>query len=157
MGYWWPRFGIDITNYIRSCNECRPLLISQEQLPIINQNNAKRPMETFGVDLFQIGTNYYLAGVDQYSGYLFRARLRSTNTATVLRRLREWFSEYGNPDRLILDNGVQLSSMEFDQFCQERGIVPQPGSIYYPQANGLSESAVKQVKYLLIKCKEDWD
>ena len=94
--------------------------------------------------------------VDQFSGYPFCAKLRSTDSTTVTDALRSWFSMFGNPKKIILDNGTQLTSKKFDKFCEERGIRTKPGDTYYPQSNGLSESGVKQVKYLLIKCKEDW-
>ena len=45
-----------------------------------------------------------------------------------------------------------LDSMEFHNFCQEKGIINETSSAYLPQSNSLAESAVKQMKYLLKKC-----
>ena len=44
---------------------------------------------------------------------------------------------------------------EFDEFCKERNIIHENSSPYNPQSNGLSESAVKQMKFLLEKVGEN--
>ena len=42
-----------------------------------------------------------------------------------------------------------------EQFCHKFNIRQEFSSPHYPQSNGLSESAVKQMKFLLLKCNED--
>ena len=43
---------------------------------------------------------------------------------------------------------------EFDQFCDKHNIKHELRSPNNPQANGLAESAVKNAKHLIIKCKQ---
>ena len=68
--------------------------------------------------------------------------------------MKNWFNTFGWPERIRSDNGPQYRS-EFDEFCAEHSIVHENSSPYFPQSNGLAESAVKQMKFLLKKCKED--
>ena len=49
-------------------------------------------------------------------------------------------------------------SKEINKFLRDpQKPIPEPSAPYYPQANGLAESAVKQVKHLLEKYDRNWD
>jgi hypothetical protein len=111
-------------------------------------------MTDVGTDLFQIGHNYYLVLVDRYSGFPFVEKLTKLSTAAVIKVLTNWFNTFGWPERLRSDNGPQYRS-EFDEFCKEKNIIHENSSPYNPQSNGLSESAVKQMKFLMKKVNEN--
>ena len=44
---------------------------------------------------------------------------------------------------------------EFGEFCKEHSIIHENSSPYYPQSNGLSKSAVKQMNFFLKKGNEN--
>ena len=156
--YWWPKFDEAIANYVKRCDKCIPFLPSQPQQPIIPRNDATGPMQAIGIDLYQIGTRDYLVVVDQFSGWPFAEKMSSTTSTAVVTVLRRIFNTFGNPERIYMDNGTNLVSNEFNNFLRDRRIpIPKPGAPYYPQANGLAESAVKQVKHLLEKYKSNWE
>ena len=156
--YWWPKFDEEIANHVKGCDKCIPFLPSQQQQPIIPRNDATGPMQAIGIDLYQIGSKDYLVVVDQFSGWPFAEKMPSTTSAAVVAVLRRIFNMFGNPERIYMDNGTNLVSNEFNDFVKDRGIpIPKPGAPYYPQANGLAESAVKQVKHLLEKYEGNWD
>ena len=112
------------------------------------------PMTDVGSDLFQIGHNYYLVMVDRYSGCPFVEKLSKLSTSAIIKVLSSWFNTFGWPERIHSDNGPQYRT-EFDKFCKENLIIPENSSPYYPQSNGLSEAAVKQMKFLLKKVNEN--
>ena len=93
--------------------------------------------------------------VDQFSVFPMVARLPTSNTATVLRILLEWFQMLGFPEKIISDGGPQFRSA-FKTFCKDHAIHHDPSSAYHAQGNGLAESAVKQTKGLLKKLGNDW-
>ena len=64
--------------------------------------------------------------------------------------------DWGLPKVIRSDGGPQFRS-KFSKLCQDHGITHELSSPYNPQSNGLAESAVKQVKYLLIKSEGDMD
>ena len=66
--------------------------------------------------------------------------------------LTNWFNLLGWPKSLRSDGGPQFLS-EFKTWCQNNNIDHEVSSPYNPKANGLAESAVKNVKHLLLKCK----
>ena len=156
--YWWPGFDEAVANHVKKCEKCIPFLPSQAQQPIIHRNDAAGPMQAIGIHLYQSGGRDYLVVVDQFSGWPFAEHLRSTASSAIVSVLRRLFNTFGNPEKIYMDNGTNLVSREINGFLKKRGIpVPEPGAPYYPQANGLAESAVKQVKYLLQKYDSNWD
>ena len=144
----------DIKNLVHNCDICRPFLPSQAQEPIIPGISATGPMTDLGSDLFQIGHNYYLVVVDRYSGFPFVEKLTSLSTATIIKILEGYFNLFGWPERIRSDNGPQYRS-EFDDFCSKHSIIHENSSPHFPQSNGLAESCVKNMKFLMKKCNEN--
>ena len=92
--------------------------------------------------------------VDQYSGFPFTQRLRSTSTDKITATLTSWFLDWGFPKTIRSDNGPQFRE-KFKQFCEANGIKHETSSPYHPASNGLAEAAVKNVKRLLGKCLDN--
>ena len=88
-----------------------------------------------------------------YSNFPFVQKLSKLHTSSITKVLTDWFNTFGWPERLRSDNGPQFRT-EFQQFCTENFILHENSSPYNPQSNGLSESAVKQMKFLLKKTNE---
>ena len=154
--YFWRGMNTEIKLLVHECEICRPFLPSQGTEPIIPGTTATGPMTDVGSDLFQIGHNYYIVMVDRYSNFPFVEKLTKLSSTAIIKVLTKWFNTFGWPERLRSDNGPQYRS-EFDEFCQKHNIVHENSSPYYPQSNGLSESAVKQMKFLLKKVDENLD
>ena len=92
--------------------------------------------------------------MDRYSGFPFVEKLSKLSTSAFTKVLTTWFNTFGWPERIRTDNGPQYRS-EFGEFCREHNIVHENSSPYYAQSNGLSEAAVKQMKFLLKKVNEN--
>merc|ERR1712051_267874 len=67
--------------------------------------------------------------------------------------MRKRFNDYGWPRTIRTDNCPQYRS-NFKEFCKENSIIHEPSSPHFSQSNGLSEAAVKQMKFLMKKVKE---
>ena len=140
-----------INNMIQACRPCQKLMTAQPRnppklTPIAN----KVPMQHVGTDLFSLDKEDYLVLVDRYSGFVVSKKLTKTNIAMV----KPWFDLLCWPQTIYSDGGSQFRS-EFDQFCRKHNMLQEFISPHNPQANGLAESAVKNVKHLLIKCKQE--
>ncbi len=72
--------------------------------------------------------------------------MKSTNTAETLEKLRQIFSVFGLPDKIVSDNGTSFTSKEFEEFVKKNGIIHTRVSPYHPASNGLAERAVQCVK-----------
>ena len=152
--YYWRGMSSEIKILVQDCDICRPFLPSQAQEPMMPGTSATGPMTDVGSDLFQIGHNHYIVMMDRYSGFPFVEKLSKLSTSAITKVLTTWFNTFGWPQRIRTDNGPQYRS-EFGEFCKEHNIIHENSSPYYPQSNGLSEAAVKQMKFLLKKVNEN--
>ena len=147
----------DIKRTVRKCPECQKRLPSQPKQPIRQMNKATFPMQVIGTDLFMISGRDFIVAVDQYSGFPFVGQFFSPPTTnSVINHLEVWFNLFGVPQEIVSDNGPQYNSIEYDQYAKERNIELVPASPYHPEGNGLAESAVKNVKSLLLKYANNW-
>eukprot|EP00733_Pompholyxophrys_punicea_P001154 Pompholyxophrys_punicea_v1_NODE_512_length_1796_cov_6.566341.p1 type:complete len:182 gc:universal NODE_512_length_1796_cov_6.566341:1185-640(-) len=73
-------------------------------------------------------------------------------TIAVLSRL---FASFGNPERLVSDNGAQFHAQEFQEFVKMRGIRHSFSAPYYPATNGAAENMVKSFKRAYQKLRQE--
>ena len=78
--------------------------------------------------------------------------MKSLTTTAVIKKVKSWFLDFGFAGCVRSDQGPQFRT-EFGKFCEKYHIKHETSSPYYPQSNGLAEAAVKNCKYLLLKCK----
>ena len=64
-----------------------------------------------------------------------------------------WFLDLGFPKTIRSDGGPQFRA-DFDTYCTNNNIKHETSSPYHPESNGLAEAAVKNMKRLIIKCRE---
>ena len=72
-----------------------------------------RPWAKFGVDLFSLNNKDYLITVDFYSKFWEVNNLSSTESISVIGKLKAHFARYDIPDVVMSDNGSQFSSEQF--------------------------------------------
>ena len=106
-----------------------------------------------GIDLFDAAGSQWLALVDRFSGNAWTKKLKSTNTSTILKQLSKWFTEYGWPSNIRSDGGPQFCS-EFSKYCKDNKIKRELASPYNPESNGLAGAAVKNLKAIIVRCRE---
>ena len=82
-------------------------------------------------------------------GLLLKVYLPSLTSATVIGKLKNFFSHHGVPETVVSDNGTQFSSAEFRTFADRWNFSHVTSSPHYPQSNGAAERAVKTVKEIL--------
>lgn len=74
----------------------------------------------------------------------------TTAVSTVL-ALSKIFATHGLPEFIVSDNGPQLTSGDFADFCKAHGIKHILTAPYHPQSNGLAERFVQTFKNFLKK------
>ena len=78
-------------------------------------------------------------------------QLSSLTSQAIVGHLRDWFNLLGWPQTIRSDGGPQFLG-DFVKFCANNGIKHELSAPYNPRSNGLSESGVKIVKSILVKC-----
>ena len=107
------------------------------------------------MDLCQLHGRTLLVVCDYFSNYIEVERLTTTTSRSVARVLSSLFARHGVPDVLVSDNGPQFVSAELASFAKKWKFEHVTSSPHYAQSNGKAENAVKTVKRLFTKCKED--
>jgi hypothetical protein len=148
--YYWPGMNNDIKQIVGNCHVCQEKLPSQRREPLV-QTFAKGPMDYVDVDLHECQGTNWLVMVDRYSSFPIAQETKGKTTDEVVKVLLSWFNDWGYPKCLRSDNGPAFRE-KFNLFCHENGIKSDKSSPYNSQSNGLAESGVKNVKYLLDKC-----
>ncbi len=160
QNYYWPGMTSDIKNVIDSCESCQELRPSKQKEPIAETTEANFPMEHVAADLFDLSGKQYLVLVCRFSGFPFVKLMRgSVTTSSVTSALSAWFNEWGWPASIRTDGGPQFRK-SFTEFCEEHSVLHETSSPHNPRSNGLAESAVKNMKFLLkktIERKEDFE
>lgn len=154
--FWWPNLDKDIEGYAKGCMACLTESSNPEKSELKKFPDSKYAFERVHIDF--LGPHrgkMYLILVDAYSRWPEIMHMMKTDSASTIEKLKEVFARYGLPDTLISDNGAQLVSEEFEEFCKMNGILHRTGPPYHPQTNGLAENGVKSFKKGLEKALKD--
>ena len=159
---WWPTFNHDVEELIKHCHPCQvntaPKSHSQPlELPETPQNN----WEKLAVDLKGPlpSSESILVIIDYKSRYPIAVPLKSTTTEIIIKEMEPVFTMLGYPEKLVLDNGPQFTSNDFEIYLLHHNIKHQLTSPYWPQANGevkrFNRTLTKTIKCAVGKGK-DW-
>ena len=80
--------------------------------------------------------------------------LRSTTSVSVIRKLKAHFARRSIPEQLVTDTEPQFASSDFLKFSSEWDFEHLTSSLCHSPSNGKAESAVKEAKKILLKCKK---
>ena len=147
----WPGISSDIKNTVDACEACQTTRPSLPPEPKLRDPLPERPFQEVAADFFAYAGKHYLAYVDRFSGWIEIANFnnRDPTTSSLIKVLRKLFSTLGVPVKFRSDGGPQFSSLEFSSFLKNWGVKHAKSAPYYPQSNGLAESAVKTAKHLV--------
>lgn len=82
---------------------------------------------------------YVFMIVDSFSKYLFARPTKTTNSKEVIYCLKDLFSMFGVPKRIIADRGKAFKSKTFKEFCDEKKIKLILNAVSSPRSNGQVE------------------
>ena len=100
-------------------------------------------MDVIHTDQFEYNGTQYLAVYDQMSCYTWMYKLTQTNTNNVFTQLDIIQSMFGKVKKLVIDNGSNLSSKMFENYCQQNRIDHQTSAPRHPEGNSISEISVE--------------
>ena len=96
----------------------------------------------------------WLLIIDAHSKWIEVFQMSSTSSSATIQKLREVFSCFGLPDRIISDNASNFVGAEFKDFMMKNRIKHSTSAPYHPASNGLAERAVKTFKAGMRKMTE---
>ena len=88
----------------------------------------------------------FLIIIDSHSKWIEVFPMKSATSAATVHYLRQLIAQFGIPETIMSDNGMQFVATEFKEFCQLNGIRHVQTTPYHPSSNGLAERAVQVFK-----------
>ena len=146
---WWPGINQQIEKTVGTCEHCQIHRDVQHAEPLMTRALPERPWQRISADLLTHKTQCYMAVSDEYSRWLEIVKMNTTTSSAVITEFKKLFACWGFPDVFTCDNGTQFVSSEFCKFADDCDFIIETSSPRYPQSNGGSENAVKQVKEIL--------
>lgn len=151
----WPTMKWEIKDFVANCPACNEYAHNQQKETMMSHDIPVRPWQIVSMDLYAYGGKEFLIMVDHYSDYWEIDQLPDLTGDTVITRCKVQFARYGQPDKVITDNGPQFACEQFRKFAAQWGFIHVTSSPQHPKANGKAESAVKIVKSLCKRARLD--
>ena len=92
--------------------------------------------------------------MDYFSQFPVVKQLQSLHSLSVIKHLKDIFTEIGIPRCIVSDGGTQFTSQEFQDFTRTWGIQHKVTSPTNAQSNGQAECFVQTIKNSLTKAIE---
>ena len=151
---YWERNNPDIENMIKNCSICQENLPAQPNENLQPHDIPSRAWEFVGTDLFNCNNHEYLIIADYYSKFPIIQKMNGLTSNMVISTMKQVFSKYGIPIRVVSDNGPQYSSEAFKEFAQHWQLDHITLSPKFTKSNGFIERQIQTIKRALIKAKQ---
>ncbi len=153
--YYWVNLKVDVSKYVKECVSCqrfkgeKGLQQQWKELPPV-----AKPLERIGIDLTDMiagthGFRYVLTVVDHYSRFVRFFPLKTKHTHNIIDNMGQYVADYGTPSNIVMDNGGEFTSKEFQDFCHRHAINACYTTPYHPQRNGITERMHRTLKSVL--------
>lgn len=142
--YYWPGLSKDVQDYILHCQECQRFKPSNtlRQGYMKEREQPMIPWQIVSLDLIgplprsRKNNKFILVVVELCTKWVCAIPLKSATTKAVTDALlNNVILEYGVPEIILTDNGTQLTSLNFHEFCKKLNIRINYTPRYFPQAN----------------------
>lgn len=167
--FYWPGMSKDIERYVETCEFCQKHKTPKR--PRYGLLQVVKPSELFErihVDIVgplrqcSTGKRYIITAIDAFSRYAYAKAVIEVKSKDLINFLKEEiFVKHGPPRKLVSDNGVQFTCIEFKEFITSLGIKHSKTCDYHPQSNGLDErlngTLIRILKNYTKSDQSDWD
>ena len=155
---WFPGMDKMLEIVVKRCEKCMVNTKRERLNPIQTSEMPLGPWRQLALDHYgPFWGKYVLILIDLFSRYPLAKIVSSTSAKATVAYLEEIFSIFGIPKRLKSDNGPPFNSREFREFCESNGIIHDKVTPYWPRANGLVESFMKNVTKCLKNAQVNGD
>ena len=151
---YWPGISEDIKVTYQMCEICAKFARNQQKETLQYVETPRARWEQLGLDLFSLRDTHYLLVVDYFSWFPVVRKLQSLHSMSVIKHLKEIFTEIGVPRCIVSDGGTQFTAQEFQDFIRRWDIQHRNTPPTNAQSNGQAEWFVQTIKNSLTKAME---
>ncbi|XP_029178223.1 uncharacterized protein K02A2.6-like [Nylanderia fulva] len=156
--YWMKNMHSKVDKVIRNCLTCiMAMKKTGKQEGWLHQIDKEAPLDTYHIDHLgpmpstQKKYQYILAVIDAFTKFVWLYPTKSTTTTEVLNHLMEQSAIFGNPRRIVSDQGTAFTSHDFESYCKDEGIEHIAIVTGVPRGNGQIERLNRTLIPLLTK------
>lgn len=153
---WWPKIDRQTEEFVKQCRGCTLVSAPNAPEPMHRTKLPSAPWEHVAIDFLgplPSGHNV-LVVVDYYSRFIEVEIMTKIDSANTIKRLKSMFARFGLPVSIKADNGRQLISEEFKQYCEGNNIELNTITPYWPQMNGEVERQNRSILKRMIISQE---
>lgn len=145
--FWWPLLDKEIEAIVSKCHACQLERSDPQKAMLKAFEESKGLFERIHIDfLGPVCNKMFLIITDAFTKWPKVFVMNNITTQMTISKLRETFARFGLPKKIVLDNGPQFKTLEFQEFCRNNEIEHVMGATYHPSTNGAAENAVKSFK-----------
>jgi hypothetical protein len=149
QGFYWPKAASDAAELVQKCEGCQKCARDQKQPSSLTQLiQPTWSLQRWGLDLLgplppaQGNLKYVVVAVEYFSKCIEAKPLATITLVTVQKFFwQNIVCRFGVPKAITVDNGTQLDSEAFKEFCDQIGTKIHFASVRHPESNGLVERA----------------
>ena len=151
-------------DYVKSCLLCQKGGNRNVggKAPIFSMPVVSEPFHTVYIDIVgeihpasSEGHKYILCGTDACTHFPFAIPLKRVDSVTIAEALLSQFNIFGHPNKIISDNGSNLTSDIMKEIYKVYGIRSQQIPVFCPTNNSIQERSHQVIKGILRKlCSE---
>lgn len=148
----WPKIDSNTEEFVKLCKGCILTSAASVPEPLKRTQLPSAPWQHLAIDFcgpLPSGHNLFVV-VDYYSRFIEVEIMIKIDTSETIKRLKRIFARFGLPISITADNGRQLVSEVFKQYCRLNNIELISTTPYWPQQNGEVE---RQNRSLLKRLK----
>ncbi|XP_046742529.1 uncharacterized protein K02A2.6-like [Diprion similis] len=148
MSYiWWPGIDRDIEEISKSCVLCLENADYPPRARLHPWSWPDAPNQRLHADfLGPIDSQMYIVILDAFSKWLDVRPMSDITSKQTILVLKDYFTTWGLPVKLVTDNGPAFTSKEFMEFLVKYGVMHIRTAPYHPASNGAAENSVKTFK-----------
>ena len=148
--FWWPGMAMALCLSLQNCSRCKQFEFAKCQIPEMEPIVCTQPMELVHIDYVGMEVTVatkekpvvknVLVVVDHFTRYI-QAFVTNNHTAFTMARVlyNDFFSIFGFPQRLMLDQGTKFTGDVIAAMYKLLGIEKISTTPYHPQGNGSAE------------------
>jgi hypothetical protein len=88
-----------------------------------------------------MGHVYMLVAVDKFTKWVEAAPVTTQDSTATINFVKSIVFRFGVPHNIIIDNGINFTSKEFNSYCESMGIKLKFASVAHPKINGQVKKA----------------
>ena len=119
---YWPGISEDIRSTYHHCHICAKFARTQQKETQQSIETPQTAWEQLALDIFSLRNTQYLLVIDYFSQFPVVKQLQCLHSLSVIKHLKDIFTEIGIPRCIVSDGGTQFTSQEFKDFTKAWGI-----------------------------------